>query len=150
MLDARKKRFVHRRSLRRNPAPYFDGGQIISEASHWSNILSSSTPRPCHACGNTASAFSNWLLLKQRQGKDDDSGFFPQVDQNNDSGFDCDVFIAINVLIKPAQQAGTISQWPRVDLLSQARRKDRWRSGRFMRDRRCFSHPRASSSSLPS
>jgi hypothetical protein len=41
-------------------------GQIISEAAHWSNILSSSAPHPRHACGNTASAFSNWLLLKQQ------------------------------------------------------------------------------------
>ncbi|WFS66017.1 hypothetical protein CFBP4996_01615 [Agrobacterium leguminum] len=117
-------------------------------------------------------------------GQGDDGGFFRQVDQNNDSGFDCGVFIVIdvlkffrfssnrentltlyfsafpdgkpgstfpgNALMKPAQQAGTILQWPRVDLLSQARRKDRWRSGRFMRGRRCFSHPRASSSSSPS
>jgi hypothetical protein len=42
-------------------------GQIISETSYWSNILSSSTPCQRHACGNTASDFSNWLLLKQQQ-----------------------------------------------------------------------------------
>ncbi|MFS8121695.1 hypothetical protein QD336_04660 [Rhizobium sp. BR 250] len=45
--------------------PPCDAGQIISEAAHWSNILSSSLFSCINACGNAASAFSNWLLLKQ-------------------------------------------------------------------------------------
>jgi hypothetical protein len=45
-------------------------------------------------------------FVKAAVGQGDDGGFFCQVDQNNYIGFDCDVFIAIDVLEIRRQQRG--------------------------------------------
>jgi hypothetical protein len=45
-------------------------------------------------------------FVKAALGQGDDGGFFRQVDQNNDSGVDCGVFIAIDVLEIRRQKRG--------------------------------------------
>jgi len=71
--------------------------QSTSEASHWSNILSSSS------CAFSCLRQHGICLLKlafvkAAAGQGDDGGFFRQMDQNNYIGFDCGVFIAIDGL----------------------------------------------------
>jgi hypothetical protein len=51
-----------------------------------------------HACGNTAPAFLNWLLLKLHPDRVVMAGFCRQVHQNNYIGLDCGVVIAIDAL----------------------------------------------------
>ncbi|MCD4662856.1 MULTISPECIES: hypothetical protein [Rhizobium/Agrobacterium group] len=48
-------------------------------------------------------------FVKAAAGQGDDGGFFRRLDQNNDSGFDCGVFIAIDALENRRKQAGTVS-----------------------------------------
>ncbi|MBP8939158.1 hypothetical protein HW571_14780 [Agrobacterium genomosp. 3] len=48
-------------------------------------------------------------FVKAAAGQGDDGGFFRRLDQNNDSRFDCGVFIAMDALENRRKQAGTVS-----------------------------------------
>ena len=97
VLDARKKRFVHRRSLRRNPAPYFDGANYQrSSALVKYSIQFRASSAPC--LRQHGICLFELAFVKAAVGQGDEGGFFRQVDQNNDSGVDCGVFIVIDVL----------------------------------------------------
>jgi hypothetical protein len=71
--------------------------QIISEASHWSNILSSSalSSAPCLRQHGTC-LFKLAFVKAPAQGGN--GGFLRQVHQNNYICFDCGVVIAMDVL----------------------------------------------------
>ncbi|MNE33228.1 hypothetical protein D3C80_1268840 [compost metagenome] len=150
VLDARKKGFVHRTSLRRNPAPCLMPGKL--SAKHRTGQIFCPVPRGWRLVSlrQLGICLSKLAFVKAGLGQGDDGGFLPSDGSKQLHRLRLRCFHRDRCFRNPGQEAGTKSQWPRVDLLSQARRKGRWLWARCMRAPRCCSHRRASSSSSPS
>jgi hypothetical protein len=81
-------------------------GQIISEASHWSNILSSSAAGFAPCLRQHGTCLFKLAFVKAAPGQGGDGGFLPPVHQNNYICFGCGVVIAMDALENQRNRRG--------------------------------------------